>query len=152
MIDQAGQRVSGVDADLRAGRNYAVLPIPPGTPPLTHTVSIKFYTAQHTSEPQVLGKITVPRSTSEADPYRALSGYRWQTPAAPIENLEAYSLAPRSPAPLGQVAIVLRWRKTGSTLDGRVRLSSGRSGVGGTSGGFDRARLSFRRSGRRARR
>jgi hypothetical protein len=123
LIDPAGQRVSGVDADLRAGRNYTVLPIPPGTPPLAHTVSVKFYNAQHASEPQVLGNITVPRSTRAADPYRALSGYQWQSPAAPIENLETYSLAPPSPAPLGQVEIVLRWRKTGSRLDGRVRLA-----------------------------
>ena len=123
LIDSAGQRVSGVDADLRAGRNYAVLPIPPGTPPLAQTVSIKFYTAQRSSAAQIVGKITAPRSASEADPYRVLSGYRWQPPATPIDNLEAYSLAPPSPAPLGPVEIMLRWRKTGARLDGRARLA-----------------------------
>ncbi|MBI5567363.1 MAG: glycosyltransferase family 39 protein [Chloroflexi bacterium] len=122
LIDRAGRRISSIDADLRAGRNYAVLPIPPGTPPVAHTVAIKFYNAQQASEPQSVGKITLPRSTSEDDPYRTLSGYHWQTPATPIDNLAAYSLSPQSPAPLGQVEVIFRWRKTTSTLDGRVRL------------------------------
>jgi hypothetical protein len=122
LIDQAGRRIISVDADLREGRNYVVLPVPPGTPPLAHTVSIKFYNAQRTSEPQLVGNLTLPRSIGEADPYRTLSGYRWHAPAMQIDNLEAYSLSPQSPAPSGQVDVILRWRKTTPTLDGRVRL------------------------------
>ena len=122
LIDLAGRRIASVDVDLRAGRNYFVLPVPPGTPPIAHAVSIKFYTAQQASEPQSVGKITLLRNISESDPYRTLSGYRWQTPLTPIDNLEAYSLSTTSPAALGQVDVILRWRNTTPTVDGRVRV------------------------------
>jgi len=123
LSDQDGRRISSMDTDLRTGRNYFVLPIPPGTPPIAHTVSIKFYTSQQTSEPQIVGKITLLRSHSEADPYRTLSGYHWQKPLTPIENLEAYSLSTTSPTALDSVDVILRWRKTTSTMDGRVRVA-----------------------------
>lgn len=123
LVDLAGRRISSVDADLREGRNYFVLPVPVGTPPIAHTVSIKFYNAQQTSEPQNVGKLTLMRNTNEADPYRTLNGYRWQKSTEAIDNLEAYSLSTTSPTPLGQVDVILRWRKTTSTADGRVRVA-----------------------------
>ena len=123
LIDLEGRRISSVDADVRTGRNYFVLPIPPSTPPIAHTVSIKFYNARQTSESQIVGKITLIRNTTENDPYRTLSGYHWQTPSEAVDNLEAYSLSTTSPTALGAVDVTLRWRKTTSTVDGRVRVA-----------------------------
>jgi 4-amino-4-deoxy-L-arabinose transferase-like glycosyltransferase len=121
LIDEAGQPPAAWPID-QPTMNYYVLPIPPGTPPLTYTLDARVYEPKSgpdiLSSEQVLGAVQLSRRLDANDPYRTLDGYQWQTISstaiAPGLNLEAFSVAPQMPKPLDQVDVTLRWRKTGS--------------------------------------
>ena len=90
LIDAQGTRISSVDRPLldEHGRttdrwdslepvtNYYVLPVPPGTPPLTYTLTAQLYTGREVLADQVLATIRLPRRLSSADPYATLSGFQ----------------------------------------------------------------------------
>ncbi len=131
LLDAYGHEVSSVNVPLvdENGRapiewspdqvtaNYYVLPIPPGTPPLTYTLSARIYRPSGESSEQVLEAIRLPQRSDASDPYRTLAGYHWQTISstlAPGLNLEMFSIAPQNPKPLDEVDVALRWHKIGS--------------------------------------
>jgi hypothetical protein len=106
--------------------NYYVLPIPPGTPPGTYTVTAQLYQARDVLASEVVGTIDLPRRLDTTDPYRTLAGYDWQVPAnaqiAPGLALEAYAVSPQSPGRPTPLDVTLRWRKTGNVSDWAPRL------------------------------
>lgn len=127
LVDFSGRALIRIDSDLREGRSYTVLPVPPGTPPLSARVTIKLYNAQAASDEITLGTI-VPGAADEADPYRTLRGYAWrkvEQVIAPGLVLEAAAVGDVTPVPLARVDVTLRWRKTGdaSHAEPRVRLA-----------------------------
>ena len=124
LVDFSGRALVRVDADLREGRSYTVLPVPPDTPPLPARVTVKVYDAQAASAEVTLGTI-VPGAADESDPYRALRGYAWRTVEQAIVPglvLEAAAIGTDRPGPLARVDVTLRWRKTGSPPNVQPRL------------------------------
>lgn len=125
LSDEGGHLVSSVDGDLFEGVNYYRLPLPPGTPPTKHPITIRLYDQDQTSAEQIDSIQIVPHRSGAADPYRTLSGYAWREinlDVAPGLRLEAAAVGNLSPAPLEPVNVALRWRKTGSPSDARPRL------------------------------
>jgi hypothetical protein len=147
LIDARGNTLSARDAELLDvhGRttdlwdeivpvtNYYVLPIPPGTPPGTYTVTAQLYNARDVLATEAIGAIELPLRLDMNDPYNTLRGYRWWKPEGgdilPGITLEAASQsgARQGVPPLGQVDVALRWRKTGdaTNLKPRLRLIQG---------------------------
>ncbi len=133
LLDARGGTISSVDHPLldeqgrttnrwltnKAVVNYYVLPIPPGTPPLTYTLAAQLYTGRDVLINQELAAFQLSRRLDTSDSYRTLAGYEWWTPAdaavLPGLVLDAASQsATRAGVPaLGTVEVVLRWRKTG---------------------------------------
>jgi 4-amino-4-deoxy-L-arabinose transferase-like glycosyltransferase len=124
LMDANGNPPANWPANETAINDY-VLPIPPGSPPLTYTLSARLYDFGGESVEQVLGLVKLPRRAKMNDPYRTLDGYHWQaisaTPASGLQ-LEAFSVSPQKPMPLDLVDVTLRWRKTGSIDDAAPRL------------------------------
>ena len=54
--------------------NYYVLPIPPGTPPGTYTITAQLYNARDVLANEMVGAIDLPRRLDTKDPYRTLDG------------------------------------------------------------------------------
>ncbi len=106
--------------------NYYVLPVPPGTPPGTYTITAQLYNAREVLADEKVSTIDLPRRLDTSDPYRTLAGYDWQVPAdtqiAPGLTLEAYAVSPRSPQRPTPLNVTLRWRKTGAGSDLMPRL------------------------------
>ncbi len=118
--------------------NYYVLPIPPGTPPLTYTVVAQLYAIESMGSPNSISEGTVlrvdnqlasirlPRRLNTNDPYRTLAGYAWQRLSAlevmPGLTLEGVALVTRSPKALQTIDVTLRWLKTGEVANYTPRL------------------------------
>ena len=133
LLDPRGFEVSAVNVPLtdlngqplvkwptdQTALDYYVLPLPPGTPPLTYTLSARVYDTGRESVEQVLDTLKLSRRLDTSDPYHTLIGYRWQTiPLTTMVTglrLEVFSISPQKPKPLDQVDITLRWRKTASS-------------------------------------
>jgi 4-amino-4-deoxy-L-arabinose transferase-like glycosyltransferase len=139
LIDARGNTLSARDASLldEAGRttaewtalepvtNYYVLPVPPGTPPGTYTVTAQLYNARDVLANEVVGTIDLPRRCAASDPYGTLAGYQWQTPDGQIVTgltLEAFAVSPPSPWKPRPIDVTLRWRKTGDGVAAAPRL------------------------------
>ena len=97
--------------------NYYVLPIPPGTPPGTYTITAQLYNSRDLLANESVGAIELPRRLDTNDPYRTLDGYHWNnlanTSVVPGLTLEAYAVSPQSPGKPMPIDVTLRWRKTG---------------------------------------
>ena len=137
LLPESGKSVLLTDT-MQTALNYYVLPIPPGTPPLTYTLSALMYIAEGSQkqmdldippEEETLGPVKLSRRLDISDPYRTLAHYHWQTPAnAEIEpgvKLEAFAIGDQTPLPEQNVDVTLRWRKTGNVHDAapHVRLT-----------------------------
>jgi hypothetical protein len=128
LLDDGGRTTDRWDAPDPV-TNYYVLPIPPGTPPGTYTITAQLYNARDVLADELVGAIDLPRRLDTSDPYRTLAGYDWQVPAntqiAPGLTLEAYAVSPPSPGRPMPLDVTLRWRKTGdgSNLAPRLRLA-----------------------------
>ena len=116
LLDERGRTTDRWDV-IRPVTNYYVLPIPPGTPPGTYTVTAQVYNSRDTLANEVLGTFEFSRRLDTSDPYSTLAGYRWGVPPDsqifPGLTLEAYAISPQTlwqPMPLD---VTLRWRKTG---------------------------------------
>ncbi len=125
LLDERGRTTERWD-EIRPVTNYYVLPIPPGTPPGTYTVTAQLYNSRDTLANEVLGAIELPRRLDMSDPYRRLAGYRWSVPVDsrvfPGLALEAYAISPQTlwvPMPID---VTLRWRKTSSATTAMPRL------------------------------
>jgi mannosyltransferase len=148
LLNEQGSPVALTDST-QSTLNYYVLPIPPGTPPLTYTLSAFVYVAegeQQTDQEfnifpveKTLDMIRLPRRMDSSDPYRTLLGYQWQMPSshevASGLELEAFAIGDKSPSPQQPTDVTLRWRKTGPTVhvepklrlvqNGRIRVEIG---------------------------
>lgn len=140
LIDARGNTLSARDAALLDERghttdrwgaidtatNYYVLPIPPGTPPGTYTITAQLYNERDVLSTETVGTVNLPRRLDTRDPYRALGGYDWRIPAntqiAPGIMLEAYAVGPRMPWQPALLDVTLRWRKTGDAAAVAPRL------------------------------
>ena len=125
LLDERGRTTDRWDA-IEPVTNYYVLPIPPGTPPGTYTMTAQLYNAREVLANEVVGTIDLPRRLDTSDPYRTLDGYDWRVPAnpqiAPGLTLEAYAVSsPESVQPM-PLDVTLRWRKTGDVSDVAPRL------------------------------
>ncbi len=125
LLDERG-RTTDHWPDSQSVANYYVLPIPPGTPPGTYTVTARLYIGRDVLMRETLGAVTLPRRLDTSDPYRTLSGYDWQVPSntqvLPGLTLEAYAVSPQKPWQSMPLDVTLRWRKTGDVLDFASRL------------------------------
>lgn len=113
--------------------NYYVLPIPPGTTPMTYTLTAHIYAIESRGSTdsvvegtlfdtdQRLGTIRLPRRLDTSDPYRTLSGYHWETPTTADFvaglALDAFAVGDKSLWPQDAVDVTLRWRKTGGAAN-----------------------------------
>jgi 4-amino-4-deoxy-L-arabinose transferase-like glycosyltransferase len=140
LIDARGNTLSARDAALldERGRttdhwdvigpvtNTYVLPIPPGTPPGTYTITAQLYNARDVLANEVVGTVDVPRRLDTNDPYHTLDRYNWQVPAqpqiAPGLMLDTYAVNPPQPWRPMPINVVLRWRKTDNVSDFAPRL------------------------------
>jgi 4-amino-4-deoxy-L-arabinose transferase-like glycosyltransferase len=139
LIDARGNTLSARDAALLDARgrttdhwdtivpvtNYYVLPIPPGTPPGTYTVTAQLYNARDVLTNEIVNTIDLPRRLDTNDPYGTLSGYKWQTSDAQIGHgltLDAFAVSPQQPWKPMPIDVTLRWRKTGDVTDAAPRL------------------------------
>jgi 4-amino-4-deoxy-L-arabinose transferase-like glycosyltransferase len=140
LIDARGNTLSARDAALldERGRttdhwdtivpvtNYYVLPIPPGTPPGTYTVTAQLYNARDVLANEVVGTIDRPRRLNTSDPYRTLSGYQWQKPAnhqiADGLSLVVFAVSPNYPRKPMPIDVTLRWRKIFDVTTAAPRL------------------------------
>ena len=128
LLDEKGRTTDQWDA-VEPVTNYYVLPIPPGTPPGTYTITAQLYNARDVMANEVVGTFDLPRRLDTSDPYRTLAGYDWQSPTntqiAPGLMLEAYEVSPQQPWKAMPIEVMLRWRKT-SDVSGfapRLRLA-----------------------------
>jgi hypothetical protein len=127
LLDDRGRTTDRWDAAIPV-TNYYVLPIPPGTPPGTYTITAQVYNARDVLADETVGTMDLPRRLDTSDPYGTLAGYDWQVPAntqiAPGLTLEAYAVSPQSPRRPMPLDMTVRWRKTGegSDLAPRLRL------------------------------
>jgi uncharacterized membrane protein len=130
LLDERGRPTDRWDA-IAPVTNYYVLPVPPGTPPGTYTITAQLYTARDVLADEVVGAIELPRRFNTSDPYRALSGYQWQTPAYPQIatglSLVVFAISPQHPWKSMPIEVTLRWRKLGDLTDAapRLRLAQG---------------------------
>ena len=127
LLDERGRPTDRWDA-IEPTTNAYVLPIPPGTPPGTYTITAQLYNARDTLANEVVGIIDLPRRLETSDPYGKLSGYEWQTPGAQIIDgltLDAFAVNPQYPGKPMPLDVTLRWRKTGdvSGVAPRLRLA-----------------------------
>ncbi len=143
LLDARGETINTVDRPLldeqgrttdrwlanKAVVNYYVLPIPPGTPPLTYTLMAQLYTGRDVLTHQELAAFQLPRRLDTADSYRTLSGYHWNVPTnTQIFSglaLEAYALNLQMPSRPMPIDVTLRWRKTSNAdaIEPRLRLT-----------------------------
>jgi 4-amino-4-deoxy-L-arabinose transferase-like glycosyltransferase len=125
LLDERGRTTDRWDS-IDPATNYYVLPVPPGTPPGTYTITAQLYNARDALSTETVGTVDLPRRLDTGDPYRALAGYDWRTPAdaqlAPGLILEAYAVSPQMPWQPMPLDVVLRWRKTGAVSDVTPRL------------------------------
>jgi 4-amino-4-deoxy-L-arabinose transferase-like glycosyltransferase len=132
LLDKEGRTTDRWDA-IDPATNYYVVPIPPGTPPGAYTVTAQLYNARDVLADETVGTIELPLRLDASDPYGTLNGYPWWRPKGgdilPGVTLEAASQSGtrQGVPPLGQVDVVLRWRKTGgaTNLSPRLRLIQG---------------------------
>jgi len=131
LLDDRGRTTDRWDM-LDPVTNYYVLPIPPGTPPGTYTITAQLYDARKVLADEMAGTIDLPRRLDTNDPYRTLAGYDWQVPAnsqiAPGLALETYAVSPQSPWRSMLLDVTLRWRKTGDVSDLAPRLRLAQAG------------------------
>lgn len=163
LTDAAGRRLSSADVMMldEVGRqtyawpvgaegsaetvNYYVVPVPVGTPPLPHRLSVGVYDAdtlerlaladadgQPGGEHELaLGEVTLlPGQRFDLDPYGTWAGDEWEAPedGAVTEGivLERFAVSPRAALPGEEVSVLLRWRAmgaTGNTIVPLLRLS-----------------------------
>ncbi|CAG0934588.1 hypothetical protein TFLX_03562 [Thermoflexales bacterium] len=125
LLDEGG-RTTDRWLSLQPATNYYVLPIPPGTPPGTYTVTAQLYDIRGTLADEVVGTVELSRQLDTSDPYRTLAGYKWLTPTTMHIvsglTLEAYAVSPQKPWQPMPIAVTLRWRKTGEVPDFAPRL------------------------------
>jgi hypothetical protein len=130
LLDDEGRTTDRWES-LASATNYYVLPIPPGTPPGTYTITAQLYNARDVLADEIVGTVELPRRLDTSDPYRTLAGYRWQTlPAHEVAfglELEAFAIGDESPSPQQPIDVTLRWRKTGEVKAAapRLRLTQG---------------------------
>ena len=93
LLDEGGRTTDHWDA-IEPVTNYYVLPIPPGTPPGTYTITAQLYNARDVLADEVVGTVDLPRHLDTSDPYHTLTGYHWQIPtdAPVVSGLNAGSL------------------------------------------------------------
>jgi 4-amino-4-deoxy-L-arabinose transferase-like glycosyltransferase len=125
LLDEGGRTTDHWDA-IEPVTNTYVLPIPPGTPPGTYTITAQLYNTRDVLADEVVGTIDVPLHLGMNDPYHTLTGYDWQiptdAPVFPSLMLEAYAASPQLPWKPMPIEVTLRWRKTGDTTDAAPRL------------------------------
>ncbi len=123
LLDEHG-RTSDHWSAVEPVTDYYVLPIPPGTPPGTYTVTAQLYHARDVIADEVVGTIDLPRRLDASDPYHTLAGYDWRSPTnrqiLPGLTLEAYAVGP--PDPRQPLDVTLRWRKTGDASNDTPHL------------------------------
>lgn len=111
--------------------NFYVVPVPVGTPPLPHRLTVGVYDAGSLSrlslmeaseraggQDLALGEVTLVRGGQfERDPYGTWEDVPWETPeetrVAEGLLLERFAILPRAALPGGQVAVLLHWRAEG---------------------------------------
>ena len=126
LLDERGHTTDHWEA-IAPVTNAYILPLPPGTPPGTYTITAQLYDAREVLANEFVGTIDLSRRLDTSDPYRTLDGYDWRIPAntsiAPGVMLEAYAAS--SPNPQQPLDVTLRWRKTGdvSNFTPRLRLA-----------------------------
>jgi hypothetical protein len=125
LLDDRGRTTEQWDA-IESVTNTYVLPVPPGTPPGTYTITAQLYNGHDVLANETVSTIDLSRRLDTSDPYRTLSGYDWQVPAnmqvVPGLMLEAYALSSQKPWKPMPIDVSLRWRKTGDGLDVTPRL------------------------------
>jgi 4-amino-4-deoxy-L-arabinose transferase-like glycosyltransferase len=124
LLDERGRSTDDWDTIIPV-TNYYVLPIPPGTPPGTYTVTAQLYNVRDVLANDVVDTIDLPRRFDTNDPYGTLSGYEWQTSGAQISDgltLDAFAVSPQHPWQPMPIDVTLRWRKTGDVTDAAPRL------------------------------
>jgi hypothetical protein len=125
LLDSHGRTMAHWET-LEPATNYYVLPIPPGMPPGTYTLTAQLYNARDVLANEIVGAIDLPRRLDTSDPYRTLAGYDWQAPANPHLTaglgLDAYAVSSHSPWKPMPIDVTLRWRKTGEASDFAPRL------------------------------
>jgi hypothetical protein len=128
LLDERGRTTDHWDT-IDPVTNYYVLPVPPGTPPGTYTITAQLYNTRDVLANEVVGTIDLSRRLDTSDPYRALSGYDWHvltnTQIFPGLALEAYSVSPEMPWEPMLLDVTPRWRRTGdaSNVAPRLRLA-----------------------------
>jgi hypothetical protein len=100
--------------------NYYVLPLPLGTPPLTHSLGVRVYGRENltwqTGETWLpLGSVRLsPASGQKTDPYGSWRNTEWQSPPQPEVAdgllLEGYATRPDELKPGDTLYVSLRWR------------------------------------------
>lgn len=134
--DARGVTVSSVDSRIGSSTDnsnptgtamsYYILPIPPGTPPLTYSLTVLPYIELRSLDDDLLGDIRLPRRLDSTDPYRTLSGYAWEGSAAGDVAigllLEALAVGDKSPNAQDSLDVTLRWHKTGPTVHVEPKL------------------------------
>ena len=93
LLDERGRTTDHWDA-IEPVTNTYVLPIPPGTPPGTYTITAQLYNARDVLADEIVGTVDLPRRLDTNDPYHTLAGYDWQTSSgrASLSRLNAGSL------------------------------------------------------------
>jgi len=128
LLDEAG-RTTDHWQSLEPVTNYYVIPVPPGTPPGTYTITAQLYNARDVLANEIVDTIDMPRRLDTSDPYHTLAGYTWHVPAntqlAPGLELEAYAVSPQRPWKPMPIDVTLRWRKTSdvASVGPRLRLA-----------------------------
>jgi uncharacterized membrane protein len=125
LLDKRGRTTDHWDT-IAPVTNYYVLPVPPGSPPGTYTITAQLYNMRAVLANEVVGSIDLPRGLNKGDPYRTLAGYNWRVPSnpqiAPGLMLDAYAVSPQSPAQPMPIDVTLRWRKMGDVANFTPRL------------------------------
>jgi hypothetical protein len=130
LLDEEGRATHQWES-LAPVTNYYILPIPPGTPPGTYTVTAQLYDIRGERANEVVAAIDLPRRLDISDPYQTVDGYDWRVltdaQVMPGVALDAYAVHPQWLWQLMPIDVTLRWRKTGAVSDAapRLRLSQG---------------------------